>query len=65
MNARDTLKNAREFIRRQGGQIAPLPITEEELDPSAQEDQSLQTFSLEPAITIESPSSFNSLFINL
>ncbi len=48
MNARDTLKNAREFIRKQGGQIAPLPITEEELDPSAQDDQSLETFSLEP-----------------
>jgi len=48
MNTRDTLKNAREFIRKQGGEIAPLPITEEELDPSAQDDQSLQTFSLEP-----------------
>lgn len=51
MNMRDTLKNAREFIRAQGGVIAPLPITEEELDPSAQDDQSIQVNPLEPLST--------------
>ncbi len=53
MNIRDTLKNAREFIRRQGGAIAPLPITEEELDPSAQDDQSFQAYALEPTTSCQ------------
>ena len=47
MNTKDTLKKAREFIREQGGEVATLPLTEEELDPSAQDDQSLRLSGLE------------------
>jgi hypothetical protein len=47
MSSYSVLRKAKEFISAQGGEIAPLPISEEELNPSIQEDLSLQAYSLE------------------
>ena len=48
MRTNDTLKTARNFIRSQGGSVAPLNISEEELGPENQDDLSLQAYALEP-----------------
>src|SRR6266498_4544384 len=42
-----SLSKAKEFISAQGGQIAPLGISEEELNPQEQEDSSLKAYPLE------------------
>ena len=42
-----SLKQARDFISRQNGIIAPLPLSEEELNPELQDDLSLQAHPLE------------------
>jgi len=47
MDAHETLKNARKFILRQGGKLAPLALSEEEIDPTSQEDISYQAYALE------------------
>jgi hypothetical protein len=51
MGAHDALKKARDFIRFQGGEVAPLAISEEELNPEAQDDLTLQAYALEPTVT--------------
>jgi hypothetical protein len=51
MRTHDTLKQARNFIRAQGGEIAPLTISEEEVNPETQDDLSLQAYALEPTTT--------------
>lgn len=43
-----SLKQAREFIFQQKGIVAPLPFSEEELNPELQDDLSLQAYALEP-----------------
>jgi len=48
MGAYDALQKARDFIRAQKGKIAPLAVSEEELNPRAQDDLSLQAWALEP-----------------
>ncbi len=48
MGTQTTLKQARNFIRSQGGKIAPLTISEEEINPEPQDDQSVQTYAIEP-----------------
>jgi len=47
MNGQDTLKKAKLFIAAQGGQVAPLSISEEELNPDAQDDLTLRAEPLE------------------
>lgn len=47
MSAHQTLRQARQFISEQNGVIAPLPISEEELNPTVQDDLSLQAIPLE------------------
>lgn len=47
MNGQAALRKAREFIAAQGGQVAPLPISEEELNPDAQDDLALHAAPLE------------------
>jgi hypothetical protein len=42
-----SLRMARNFILEQGGRVAPLSISEEELNPGAQDDLSLQAYALE------------------
>jgi len=51
MGTYNSLKQARNFIRSQGGRVAPLAITEEELNPESQDDRSLQAYALEPTTT--------------
>ena len=51
MNSHKSLRNAREFIRKQGGKIAPLMVSEEELNPETQDDLSLGAYALEPTTT--------------
>jgi hypothetical protein len=48
MGPHSSLKQARDFIFRQNGIVAPLPISEEELNPELQDDLSLQAYALEP-----------------
>lgn len=48
MGTHETLKHARDFVRAQGGEIAPLSISEEELNPELQDDLSLHAYALEP-----------------
>ncbi len=50
MSHRDSLQKARDFIRAQGGKVTPLSVTEEELNPEAQDDLSLQAYPLEPTL---------------
>jgi len=50
MSHRDSLQKARDFIRAQGGEITPLSISEEELNPETQEDLTLQAYALEPTV---------------
>jgi hypothetical protein len=47
MNHKDSLQRAREFITAQHGVIAPLPLSEEEQNPQAQDDLSIQAYPLE------------------
>jgi hypothetical protein len=46
-----SLQKARDFIRAQGGEVSPLAISEEELNPEAQDDLSWQAYPLEPTIS--------------
>lgn len=47
MSAQDALRGARDFIAAQKGVIAPLPISEEELNPTLQDDLSVRAVPLE------------------
>jgi len=47
MNGQAALRKAKDFIAAQGGQVAPLSISEEELNPEAQDDLALQAAPLE------------------
>lgn len=47
MKSGGSLKLAKQFVADQGGELAPLKISEEELNPSAQYDQSLSAVPLE------------------
>jgi hypothetical protein len=47
MQFHDIFRKAKEFIAQEGGDIAPLRISEEELNPSEQEDLSLSAYPLE------------------
>jgi hypothetical protein len=47
MNPADMLRRAKNFIRLEGGTIAPLPISEEELNPDTQDDLSVRVTPLE------------------
>ena len=49
MNQTATLQRAKDFITAQGGQIAPLSVSEEELNPDTQDDLTLHAEALEPA----------------
>lgn len=51
MHSNDALRKAKEFISAQKGEIAPLPISEEELNPEVQDDLSFQALPLEPMTT--------------
>jgi len=48
MGTHDTLRQARDFVRAQGGKMAPLLVSEEEINPQTQDDLSLQAYALEP-----------------
>jgi hypothetical protein len=47
MNGQIALRKAKNFIAAQGGEVAPLSISEEELNPDAQDDLTLQAEPLE------------------
>lgn len=47
MSAHEALRKAREFISEQGGVLAPLSISEEELNPTVQDDLSLRAYPIE------------------
>ena len=47
MSSYDTLRKARDLIVQEGGEVAPLPISEEELNPEIQDDLSYQAYPLE------------------
>jgi hypothetical protein len=47
MNGQIALRKAKDFIAAQGGEVAPLSISEEELNPDAQDDLTLQAEPLE------------------
>ena len=47
MSRNVTLRQAKEFITAQGGQVAPLAVSEEELNPGTQDDLSLRAEPLE------------------
>ncbi len=47
MNGQIALRKAKDFIAAQGGEVAPLSISEEELNPDAQDDLTLQAAPLE------------------
>jgi hypothetical protein len=42
MNGQVALRKARDFIAAQGGKVAPLSVSEEELNPDAQDDLTLR-----------------------
>ena len=52
MNANIALRKAREFITAQGGEVAPLSVSEEELNPDAQDDLTLHAEPLESMETV-------------
>jgi hypothetical protein len=52
MKGQTALRKAKEFITAQGGQVAPLSISEEELNPDAQDDLTLQAAPLESMNTV-------------
>src|ERR1035438_3082236 len=52
MNGNAALRKAKQFITAQGGQVAPLSISEEDLNPDAQEDVSMQVVLLESANSV-------------
>ena len=43
----DSLRQARSLIAEIGGEVAPLPVSEEELNPEIQDDLSYQVNALE------------------
>ena len=45
----NALQRAKAFIAAQHGRIAPLPVSEEELNPDVQDDLSVQAYPLEDA----------------
>lgn len=47
MSSQEALRKARDFVSAQSGEIAPLPISEEEQNPRAQDDLSVRTYPLE------------------
>lgn len=47
MNSQVALQKAKDFIAAQGGEVAPLSVSEEELNPSAQDDLTLHAEPLE------------------
>lgn len=47
MEHEDVLRRAKQFVQSQDGLIAPLPVSEEELSPDVQHDQSVQAYPLE------------------
>jgi hypothetical protein len=47
----ESLRRAREFISQENGIVAPMPFSEEELDPELQDDLSFQAHPLEPTTT--------------
>lgn len=47
MNHQTALRNAKEFVKAQDGSIAPLSVSEEELNPDVQDDMSVHAFPLE------------------
>jgi hypothetical protein len=47
MSSQDALRKARDFVSSQSGEIAPLPISEEEQNPRAQDDLSVRAYALE------------------
>lgn len=51
MRPQESLRRAREFVSAQSGTIAPLPISEEELNPQVQDDLSLRAYALESTET--------------
>lgn len=46
-SSRTSLRFARDFITAQNGTIAPLPLSEEELNPTEQDDLSIQVYPME------------------
>lgn len=48
MRSHDVLRSAKEFIIRQGGEIAPLGLSEEDLNPHEQDDLTLRAHHIEP-----------------
>lgn len=47
MNGNVSLRKAKEFITAEGGEVAPLSVTEEELNPDVQDDMTLHAEALE------------------
>lgn len=47
MGSDDALRNARRFIAAENGEIAPLTLSEEDLNPGVQDDLSMQAYALE------------------
>jgi hypothetical protein len=47
VRSHEALRKAKEFVTAQGGEIAPLSISEEELNPEMQDDLSVQAYPLE------------------
>jgi len=47
MNGKAALRKAKEFITAQGGEVAPLSISEEELNPDVQDDMTMHVAPLE------------------
>lgn len=47
MKTQEALRQAKEFVTAQGGQVAPLGVTEEEINPESQDDLSLRAESIE------------------
>lgn len=52
MKSHDVLRFAKEFITRQGGQVAPLGLSEEEINPQEQDDLTLRANFIEAMNTI-------------
>ena len=52
MNGSAALRKAKEFIIAQGGQVAPMSISEEDLNPDAQDDMTMEVALLEAAHSV-------------
>lgn len=48
MSFQDALRQAKEFVTAQGGELAPLMISEEELNPHATKDATNKAHPIEP-----------------